>query len=106
MFPHCNIHKFTWTSPDGKIQIDHILIDMRRHSSVPDIRSFRAAYCDTEHHLMVAKIRERLTVRKQTKHHMGRFNLKKLNEVQDKQQCHVKISYTFVALQNLDSGGH
>ena len=29
MFPHQNIHKHSWTSPDGKtdIQIDHRLID-------------------------------------------------------------------------------
>jgi hypothetical protein len=28
MFPHCNIHKVTWTPPDGRThnQIDHILI--------------------------------------------------------------------------------
>jgi hypothetical protein len=39
MFPRHNIHKFSWTSPDGKMhnQIYHILIDRRRHSSIFDV---------------------------------------------------------------------
>ncbi|PNF19996.1 hypothetical protein B7P43_G08657 [Cryptotermes secundus] len=59
MFPHYNIHKFTWTYPDGKIhnQIDHILIDRRRHSNILDVRSFKAADCVTDYYLVVAKER-------------------------------------------------
>jgi endonuclease/exonuclease/phosphatase family metal-dependent hydrolase len=58
MFPHRSFHKYTWTSPDGKThnQIDHILIDRRRHSSVLDVRSFRGADCDSDHYLVVAKL--------------------------------------------------
>jgi hypothetical protein len=40
MFPHRDIHKYTWTSPAGNT---HNLIDWRRHSSVLDVRSFRGA---------------------------------------------------------------
>jgi hypothetical protein len=73
--PHHNIHKYNWTSPDGKTHnlIDHILIDEQRHSSVLDVRSFRAADCDTYHSLVVAKFMERLRVNKQGSHkfHMG-----------------------------------
>jgi hypothetical protein len=38
--PHCNIHKYTWTFPNGKShsQIDHILRERRRHSSILDVR--------------------------------------------------------------------
>jgi hypothetical protein len=91
MSPHRNIHKYTWTSPDGNThnQIDHILIERQRHSSVLDVRSFRAADCDMDHYLVVAKIKERKAVNKQGSHkfHMKRFNLKKLNEVEGKEKC-------------------
>jgi hypothetical protein len=38
-FSHRNIYKYNWTSPDGKThnQIDHIMVDRRRHSNVLDV---------------------------------------------------------------------
>jgi hypothetical protein len=84
--------------------IGHILIDRTRYSSVLDVRLFRAADCDINHHLVVAKVRERLAFSKQTTHsvYMERFNLKKLNEVEVKEQYRFEISNKFAAFENLN----
>ena len=46
-------------------QIENILIDRRRHSSTLDVRSYSGADCNTDQYLVVAKLREKLAVRKQ-----------------------------------------
>jgi hypothetical protein len=58
-FPHSDVHKRTWTSPDGVThnQINRVLIDKGRHSNILDVRSFRGADCDTDHYLVVANLR-------------------------------------------------
>jgi len=95
MFPHRNIHKYTWNFPDGKThnQIDHILKDRRWHSSILNVISCRRANCDNNHYLVAAKFRERLAVSKQAaQFDVGRFNLRKLNKMDVRQQYQIEIT--------------
>jgi len=105
MFPHRNFRKYTWTSPDGNThnQTDHILIDRRWYSSIPDVRSFRVFDCVTKHYLAVEKVRERLAASKQAtkKFDVERFNLRKQSELEVRKQYHINISKMFAALENL-----
>jgi len=69
------------------------------------MRSFRGADCDTDHYLVVAKVRKRLAVSKQAaqKFDGERFNLRKLNELVVRKQCQIEISNRFAALENLSN---
>jgi hypothetical protein len=53
----------------------------------------------------VAKVRESLAVNKQRsqRFNMERFNLKKLNDVECKEQFCVEVSNRFAALEDLDA---
>jgi len=105
MFPHRDIHNYTWTFSNRKIhnQIDHILIEMRWQSSVLDVRSFRRADCDTDHYLLVEIGRGKLAVTKQAaqKFDGERFNLRRLNELEIRKQNQIEITNRFSALGNL-----
>jgi hypothetical protein len=85
MFPHQNVDKYTWTSPDGKThsQINHILIDSRWQSSILDVQSLRGTDCDTDHYLSVAKVRKRVAVSEQATQNFDveSFNLSKLSKL-------------------------
>ena len=120
--PHRNIHKYTWTSPDGITynQIDHVLVDKRRQikllietkpidlikrrlSSIIDVRSLRGADCDTDHYLMVVTIRERLSLKKGIKQHLvaDRYNSNKLVDRETRKEYQIDVANRFAALEGL-----
>ena len=57
------IHKGTWKDPANKIvnQIDHILICKRRASTIQDVRMLRGPNCDSDHFLVRANIKQKIT---------------------------------------------
>jgi endonuclease/exonuclease/phosphatase family metal-dependent hydrolase len=87
-FPHRNVHK------------DHALTDKRRQSNILDIRSFRGANSDTDHYVIFAKLRERISVIKRARQNfdLEGFDLKKLDDVEVKEKYQIEISNRFVAL--------
>ncbi|XP_070138866.1 craniofacial development protein 2-like [Drosophila bipectinata] len=58
VFPHNEIHKYTWTSPNGhtRNQIDHICISRKWRRSMMDVRNRRSASIDSDHELIIGEL--------------------------------------------------
>jgi hypothetical protein len=69
------------------------LTDKRRYSNILDVRSFRGADCDTDHYLVMAELRERISGSKQErqKFYLERFHPKKLDDLEVKEKYQLKF---------------
>ncbi|XP_072398345.1 uncharacterized protein [Diabrotica undecimpunctata] len=68
-FERKHIHKGTWVNPDGNTinQIDHVVVDARHYSDVMNVRTRRGATIDSDHYLVQAKLRARISNAKKDK---------------------------------------
>ena len=83
LFRHKRIHLATWKSNDGITtnQIDHILMSSRHISGLQDVRTYRGANIDSDHYLVLAKVKARIsTVRNLRGRAQPKPNVEKLKD--------------------------
>ena len=100
---HKDVHKYTWTSPNGQYrnQIDHVTIRSQFKRSVYDTRVHRGADVGSDHNPVISKTKLRLnsTGKKQE---ITRFEESKLGEPVIRQQFQLELRNRFSILQTSD----
>ena len=82
LFKHRDIHKITWTSPNARDQnqIDHIIINGRYSGSLIDTRAMRGADANSDHHMVMGKVRLKLCSTKRKSKERIIFDITKLRD--------------------------
>ena len=108
-YPHKNIDNCTWRSPDGVRfnQIDHLLIDRRRKRNLMDVRSYRGANIDSDHYLVIAHLRVRISnVNKATGTRTSMYDVSKMIsfEVAEQSRQQTEEELNCITLTEQDNG--
>ena len=108
MFPHKNIHKYTWTAPNGRVrnQIDHVAVNGKFKRSVRDTRSYRGADSGSDHNLVITTVRLRLRGIVKNTSNVRRYDTAKLKIPEVKQQFQIKLRNRFSCLADESTEGN
>ena len=97
--------RYTWVSPDGtcRNQIDYIATSKSFRKFIINSKSYPGADCDTDHILVLAKIRMRITKRKEIKSVTKKYNITDLNNTDIATNYAIETHNRFETLLNVIS---
>ena len=107
IFPHREIHKKTWISPNrrDKNQIDHIIINGRWRHSLQDVIVRRGADVGSDHHLLPTKIKLHLKrVQTTAKSTQQRFDTAKLKDPTTRKKFSLALRNKYQVLGDIGQG--
>ena len=105
-FPHREIHKLTWCSPDGQTlnQIDHIIVSRQHRSSVTDTRVMRNADISSDHYLVRTKLRLKLKKNTCPSNNRKKYHTEPLRNEAKRKTFYIALKNQFQPLEDIEDG--